>query len=757
MSTDRLNRITALSDEVKDFHPLLDILLRRLPHVTNVEYRQGAREMGADFVLEKTDQTLLTIEYVGVIVKTGKILQSHAEVERQIEECELERTFGGGTRKIFISELWVISNDNISQGAQDKINHKYKNKSIKFIPGEKVLDLVDRFYPEYWTDLSVKIGEYFREVQEKAALLSAGSGMLGPVNDRVYIEQSLVLAPTSKDYRQKRKTKIVRRTAEEAVKDSRFVVVEASMGTGKSTMLAAAATRLAKSDVFNTSNQMPILTTVKEVKSEFGGDLLKLVERVAKKTEVQESKFTILLDGLDEMNMNAEEQVELVQSFKTAVNSDSRVSLLIATRPLAIETDQLIEKEFTKYNLSPFTVKQVIALVDALCKSEVVRNRLTKELEKSGLFKALPKTPISALLLAKLLQENVHEIPSTMTELYSKYMELVLGRWDMSKGLQSQTEYEVIFHVTINLSKYIIDNSLETLSVAEARDMFGNYVDSRNLKIDPETTFSKLLSREVFVISPDGGLMSFRHRTFAEYFYAASLDRDGMNSLSPKLFEYYWATIYFFYFGIKRDAAALIEEASQLQLNDMTERFGRLWVMPNMMLAAYLTPYAVTTAAVKRYFEDATNFYIESILRKDENLPFNKFSDLDILCIFTRVTSSNFAYEFFESALHECAQDVYSKPSLSEDSDLAQLFFLNSALASLGDKKAYDTLISDYGSSMPLAMRIGVVEHSDEAGLKSDAIIRYGKKLHKAFKTNPAMIKDLKAISAGHVIDSLKA
>lgn len=650
----------------------------------------------------------------------------------------------------------MVSNENISHGAQTKINHKYKNKSIKFIPGEKILDLINKFYPEYWTDTTIKMGEYFRAVHEKTALFSSGGGLVSPNAENIYVNRDLILAPTSKDYRKKRSEKIVRTSISNAIKDSRFIVVEATMGTGKSTMLSDLANRMASSDEFNLTKQIPILATVKELKTDFGGDLSKLVAAVEKSTDVQDATYVVLLDGLDELNLDVDEQVELVRSFKGAADHDKRVSLLIATRALAIETDQVIEKEFKKYNLSPFTVKQVIELVDSLCKSEAVHKRLTNDLEKSGLFKALPKTPISALLLAKLLQENVHEIPSTMTELYSKYMELVLGRWDMSKGLQSQTEYEVIINVTINIAKYIVDNSLESVSVSEARDMFASYVNSRNLKIDHATTFAKLLSREVFALSPDVGVMSFRHRTFAEYFYAAGLDRDGMTSLPPHLFEYYWSTIYFFYFGIKRDAASLIEEASTQPISDVTLRFGRLWALPNMMLAAYLTPYAVTTAAVKRYFEDAAAFYMESVAREDVNLPLNKFSDLDILCIFTRVTCTNFAYEFFESALLECAQDIYSKPSLSEDSDLAQLFFLNSSLASLGSKTAYETLISDYGTSMPLAMRVGVMEHSEETNLKSDAIERYGKKLHRSLKTNPNMMKSLKAISTAPIIDSLK-
>lgn len=162
MSGEKIKRLQVLNREVEELHPLLAVLFPRLPHINSVEYRQGPREMGANFVLEKFDPTLAVTEYIGVIVKIGKIQQNHGEVERQIDECEIERHYQAGKKRIVLSEVWIVSNDSISHGAQDKIQHKYRNKSIKFVPGEKLVELINKFYEEYWTDVGVKVGEYLR-------------------------------------------------------------------------------------------------------------------------------------------------------------------------------------------------------------------------------------------------------------------------------------------------------------------------------------------------------------------------------------------------------------------------------------------------------------------------------------------------------------------------------------------------------------------------------------------------------------------
>ncbi|MBS3667474.1 restriction endonuclease [Vreelandella boliviensis] len=159
---DKLNNITK---EVDEFHPLLRILFEKLNGVSSVEYKQGNREMGADFVITKEDATLGGDEYIGVIVKVGSISQSNSEVERQIDECQLERTIQGGKKKVFLSEIWVVVSGRITQNAQDKIHHKFKNQKIKFIQQENLLRLIDQHYPDYWSNVPIEEGVYLERVR----------------------------------------------------------------------------------------------------------------------------------------------------------------------------------------------------------------------------------------------------------------------------------------------------------------------------------------------------------------------------------------------------------------------------------------------------------------------------------------------------------------------------------------------------------------------------------------------------------------
>jgi predicted NACHT family NTPase len=435
----KIEKINSLTKEVEEFHPLLRVLFSRLPNITKVEYTHGPNEMGADFVITKKDDTLDDFEYIGIIVKSGVIKQDHSDINRQIEECEVNRTVDGGTRNIFLSEIWVVSNDTITSNAQTKIHNNYKNKNIKFIDGEKVSNLIEKFYHEYWIDASVQIGEYLREVCRKADLISSNSILPNMSSSNLYINQELViddLSSLSKKAYETRKFKEKRITIHEALKSNKFIFIDAMMGTGKSTLLARLASHYANSDSFSDTNTIPILLTVKEFVEDWSSDIYILINEVCKRSfaDINKIKFIVLLDGFDELKIDNNSRMDLLKSIYDSSLFHGSTSVIITSRSLDDpEIEQKVAKMFTMYKLCQFTIKQVIGLVDNICKNSTIKERLVKDLEKSHLFKVLPKTPFSAILLAKLLNENIQEIPSTMTDLYSKYMELVMGRWDMTK------------------------------------------------------------------------------------------------------------------------------------------------------------------------------------------------------------------------------------------------------------------------------------------------------------------------------------
>lgn len=737
MENYKLNRIKELKDEVSELHPLLFALFPKLPGIIDVEYTQGTKEMGADFVLTKSDTTLDDIEYIGCIVKIGQIKQDHSEVNRQIEECEIERTINGGLRKIFLSEIWIISNGNITNGAQEKIHHKYKNKNIKFISGEKVAALVDKYYPQFWTDITVQTGEYLRDVKLTADNLSKNNSLIDISNSDIYVPQELIHIRTHRSLIARSNHRPKRVTLETILENEDYVLIEAMMGTGKSRLIAEIAKSYTDTQTFNEKKVLPIILTATELSEKHDGDIQKVIDEITSSNGFGKvEKFLVLVDGLDEIKIDSEDRLKFVNRIYQTSRLTQNAKVVITTRIIDDPEQEVeIEKSYSRYRLCSLTIKQVISLVEKICKNVDIKNRLIKDLDKSHLFKVLPKTPISAILLAKLLNENIQEIPSTMTDLYNKYMELSLGRWDMNKGLQSQQEYDVINNVTICLAQFIMENSLIEISIGDAKSIFDNYTDSRNLKINKKEIFEKLINKtEIFSRNKFKSTISFRHRTFAEYFYAVGLDRDRKALISETIYDLYWATSYFFYIGLKRDCPEILYAINNIVFTNDHYRVLKIFNNGNFLLAAYLTPYEIIKKSVFDSFRNAAELY-ERIASEESKNSLRNLSAIQLLCIFTKTLCDTFGYEFFSGALRERAYEICTDPNPSE-LQFIELFLLNSVRITLGQPDSYDTMIENYGKHIPLQIQAGIIEHSEDNNNNSAIVKRYTKKFMKNMKTN---------------------
>ncbi|GLZ86698.1 hypothetical protein Pres01_27490 [Metapseudomonas resinovorans] len=732
MEAQKIERIKKLEREVQDFHPLLKVLLGRIPYIRNVEYRQGPNENGADFVLEKFDEILSSTTYIGVIVKVGKIKQDQTDIERQIEECGMERTFDSGKKKVFISEIWIISNDSITENAQQKIHFKYKNTSIAFFDVLKVTGLIERYYPEYWTDISVKLGEYIRRVRAFSEKITKNSSIL-EFQENINIEQKVLKLSSKVKPDQGRLSKIHQTSIHEAIKTETLIFLEGLMGAGKSNLVKRAIERVTAPDVINLEKIVPVGMTYKDYVDVHKEKIAEIIDKSVEDSNTDPDKHTylLILDGLDEIQLSSEEKLESLRKISQFARSKSNLKILVTSRPIEdLKEKNEIEKNYTRFQVMPLSTKQLLTFIEKACDNPAAVERLTAGIERSVLFRNLPKTPISAILLARILKEDPTELPSTMTELYSKYSELVLGRWDISKGLQSQKEYEVIDSVCTNLGAYVIDNGLTEISSKEAQGFFDKYIKERNLKICSGSIYEKFLSKTEIVNYSNANLtINFKHRTFAEYFSAKKLMKDNSAVITEKVYDPYWCTVFFFFVGLKRDCPELIDALTCVETKTTQQRIYRVFQMAQYLLAGHLTPYQNIRSALKKTFSLAAELLQEGLSGQS---PLSSLPPMQLIYILSYGICNAYGYEYFSDAIQESILDSLGK-DLTE-AEILELFLLSSTSAFLGKNHAFDGLINEYGKDLPETLKLGIRHFNEDFSLKSEVTTKYIKKIDKNFK-----------------------
>ncbi|MDE0102757.1 MAG: hypothetical protein OXN89_10290 [Bryobacterales bacterium] len=708
-------KLDSIKSEVEHLHPLLNSLLGKLPRVRHVMYCHGPSEKGADFVVSRTHEDFGTVEYIGVIAKVGRILQNFKGIERQIDECSLPRLVEGGKKKIRLTEIWVIATKHITQGAKEKIHEKYRNRKIEFITGPMLEQLVDRYTPLAWSRLPIVVGEYLQDLRVRTEEQDKSVSLLQMSDEAFYIRQDLYHIPDieyrykPKHYRQPRRVDV------DHITDSyRCILIEGGVGSGKSKLLRRLTTEASLPEVFRKTKVLPLLTTYTEVMKQHSGKVRNLIEsRVSRevRTACPDSEYLVLIDAFDELPMDVDSQPEELNSMFMQASKEHGIRVVVTSRYLkGVDQGGVLRPNVARCELPPLSLRRTFDFIAKLCTKINIRDRILEDLKKSALFRNMPKSPMSAILLARLLNENQQDIPSNMTELYSKYSELMLGRWDEKKGLQSQKEYQALDNILMRLARQMIDSGRLFMPMTEVKDVFTEYLNQRNLEIEVASLIEKMVNRcEIVFVASDSGMLGFKHRSFTEFLYAKSFIADKQLVVDSRVFSVYWASTFFFYLGLRKDCPNDLQTIFQIPTRSEVEDWMKIINVSDYLLAAYTTPYRVIEEGVLNVAVTAAELY-RKIVTQGSELSFGNLSKMRLLYLLQLFIRQGYSYSFFTRAIEDAALRIHYS-SLDDETKAYALFFLNVAYIDIGGKdneETFDFMLKRVGSSLPIDLQLAI-------------------------------------------------
>jgi hypothetical protein len=369
-------------------------------------------------------------------------------------------------------------------------------------------------------------------------------------------------------------------------------------------------------------------------------------------------------------------------------------------------------------------------------------------------MRALPRTPLSAILLGKLLKENINELPSTLPELYSKYVELVLGRWDLEKGSGTEKEYETIQRLTAMVAVYFLDNDLDRIGIDELAGMFRNYLNERRTGQALGPMLESFLSKtELISCNNEDRIVRFRHKSFIEYFYAHSLLMEkGKNAPIFKPFDVNWHGIEYFYLGLVRDVPNRIDQLSAYMPSSPAEEFIKFSQFGSFLMAGYQTPYENIKSAVYKSFRDGAAHYVR-VVRGDDESALNRLPELQLLSLFTQFIRHGYAYDFFRPALHDARLQAELDDGLDIDEQIALIFLVDTVLCELRDESAFQTLVDRHETHLSWTIRLGIYNASADVEFINSAAKYVSKKMQKSAKNNRGLHPYIQALETVPLAD----
>lgn len=735
-------RLAAIQDEVKQMHPLLRLLLPKLPRVAQVEYTHGPDEMGADIVFCRPHEVFGDMEYIGVIAKIGKIVQDYSDIERQIKECEVERLYGNGKKKIYLNEVWVVATGTISNNAQQKIHAEYKTRKILFVDGDKLSTLIDQHMPNYWTDVALQIGDYLHNVWVANDRLDRALSLIASQTERFYVDQD-VFEVENFDHKKRKPPQRV--DIHDQISLHSVILIEGGMGSGKSKLMRNLLDHYATPEQFLKCNLLPVSVTFKDFTDKYAGSPDKVVNAMVpaevRDTRGADVKYLLLMDGADEKNLPAEKLAEAVVDAAKAISAAGMKAVITSRWCEGFERNSALRNTAHRLELHALSTNRLIEFIRRLCRDLDLKSRLIEDLKKSSLFKELPKSPIAAILLAQLLNENAKDLPSNLTELYAKYTELSLGRWDVDKGMQTHKEYEALSSIITHLAEHLLVNQLEVISIADAREFFASYLKKRNLGIDADELFKKLVARcDIVSVDTAKGTFRFKHKTFVEFFYARAHLKKPMQ-IDERVWNPYWISSFYFYVGLQKDCPELLERILEVGPRDEGERWMRLVNIPNYLLAGFSSPYEIAERAVAQAMLEAVSLYTdvsEGVIKS----PFAVFPKMHFLWLVQMMIRKSYSYEFFRKSIAFATLQIPEKCQDRKQCALA-IFLLSVIARELDDKYCFDYLIENYEKDFPVEMALAIRhETHDDDAQRSRLVKKLDQRVNRTLKASPA-IRDL--------------
>ncbi len=753
--------IEAITDEVNVLHPLLNHLLRHINGVTYVEYTHGTNEKGADFIVSRFDEALGATNHIGVVVKVGKILQNFDDVARQVEECLLPRKIRGGTEEVRLTEVWVLNNSSISRNAQDKIQDKYKTQKISFIQGERLTELVDRYADYFWYNVPTDVGGYLKDLSNRISNLDSELSVLKGMNCAdFYVSPDIqeYSKPLYSRHSRPQKPRLV--NFQERVRKEKVSFLEGDMGFGKSKTARSITLHYTAPEIFKQLGIIPVFTTFKNFsdsnKTLF--DILKTaIESYFKIENYPKAEILFIIDGVDEAINKNSSWKDRLQAAIREVNTTPNFHMLITSRPLRqLDESMSIYAGTSRYILRPLSLSKLVAFVEQACASLSLPKRLFEDLQRSDLFKQLPQSPIAAALLSRLISQNTNDLPSNLTELYSKSIENLLGRWDIEKGGCTEKEYKDAERVSLMLAEYIVGNQLPHINYSEAETMVTDWHGQRNTNVPLQTLIDRVFVKSgLFLNDEENGLLAFRHRSFGEYLLAQAWQKSSKKLTPSESFSPYWVYVQYFYTGLLGDCEVHLHELLSYSPKNEAESWLKILLMPDYFLAGYQTPYSLVENNLYKLFLEAADLYFQ-IRAGNTKTKLGNLPEMHLLWFFQRVIRSCFEYEFFRKSITTTLLKIDQEIADPKIKEIA-LFFASCFAAELDDPSGFEFLIAHYPTEklqLSIALAIRMEQESNKDFTKLPILKEHERKLNALFLPGEGR-KRIAGLNNGKVLDDL--
>ncbi len=280
---------------------------------------------------------------------------------------------------------------------------------------------------------------------------------------------------------------------------------------------------------------------------------------------VQSGKLLLLLDGLDEINqIDSENILQQIQQFAdTYYQNQFVLTCRISSQFYYFNGFTYLEvADFDQQQIERFSQQWFITATQNFTPDQTTLiNHFLEQInrEENQPIRDLASTPLLLNLVCSVFRERGN-FPSNRVKLYQEGLEILLNRWDQSRGIKREQVYQnlsladkikllgKIATQTFEQGQYFFEKNDLLLQISDYLSSLPNgTTDPESLLLDSEAILNAIVGQHGLLIERSKGIYSFSHLTFQEYLTARkiigsptpeilqrSLDQLVDNSLNPR-------------------------------------------------------------------------------------------------------------------------------------------------------------------------------------------------------------------------------
>lgn len=572
------------SDKLKEFKNekefrefLIDFLKKK--GFTNVmhTHRFGSPEQGKD-IIAKYPHSLEGDDWYAFVVKIGRIGGGTNEIEtikNQIKQAFEYPYSGIDGKKQKINKVKVVTNENFTGGAQSQLSSSpelsmYNNFSFWW--NETLIPLIDDSYSDFWLPGDAIIKEYSKNFRKKLlSEIEIRELAVRKIDDKkiqklldIFIEPKLTSSEVEEDKKTKEKyvkQKNININTLNSIDEN--ILFSGEQGAGKTKVLNTIACQLATVNNIIKSNTIPIKFRATifrdkefDLSNVINNELMQLCDIFYNPEKLKIYKPIIFIDDLDLLSKNEKEQlIEMVKNYC----DDNKTHYVITYRKNEFDYDKGIKT----IRIHNFNLKQVEQFIFKFFEGTERGAKFIKVLRESDILSKLPTTPLTITLISLLYDENNFEIPATLSDIYTDFTSVLLGKLEV----RNRTEL-LIFNLKRRLFTALALKMLDEKKFEIKHDKFTEFINEflndRGYQIQSEEEINEIIDRSGLLYIDDNLFIGFKQQAFVEFFGSLEIYHHCRETHYKKLVEQFndvtWQNTAIFYAGHSKELVGMIDD-----------------------------------------------------------------------------------------------------------------------------------------------------------------------------------------------------